>query len=370
MKKICFFGCDFQIGGASVVAVNLANELSEKYEVHFVAASDREGTYYGRDAVRPEVIYHNFDIPGARILRMRRAVMPRMREYILEHDIDVVYAIGYYAAFYIAPIFRKFKKCKFVFCEHGAPRNQYSDKKGTLMRRLSVRAYDMTVALTRQSERDFVELIGARPEKVTTIYNWIDESTICEDARYRIEEKKLLTVGRISEEKGFDMLADIAADVLGKMPDWEWHIMGDGPDRDKFEEKIRGYGIEKNVVMHGSVADASRYYGEYSIMTLTSYREGLPLVLLEAKAKKLPCVSFDVITGPSEIIRDGVNGYLIPMYDKAAFAEKLCALMADDDERQRFSDNAMTDIEKFKKQTILAEWVALTERLSAQNVEK
>ncbi len=370
MKRICFFGCDFQIGGASVVAVNLANELAECCEVHFVAASDRDGTYYGRDSIAPGIIYHNFDIPNARILRMRREVMPRMKKYILEHDIDVVFAIGYYAAFYIAPIFWKRRKCKFVFCEHGAPRNQYSDKKGTLMRRLSVRAYDMTVALTKQSERDFVELIGARPDKVRTIYNWIDESTVAEDAVYRVNEKKLLTVGRISEEKGFDMLADIAAKVFKQAPDWEWHIMGDGPDRSKLEEKLREYGIEKNMVMHGSVSGASRYYGDYSVMVLTSYREGLPLVLLEAKAKKLPCVSFDVVTGPREIIRDGVNGYLVEPYDKDAFADKLCILMEDAEKRQQFSDNAFLDIDKFKKQTILAEWVSLIEMLTRENKEK
>lgn len=370
MKKICFFGCDFQIGGASVVAVNLANELSRNYEVHFVSASDREGTYYGRDSIAEGIVYHNFDIPNARILKMRRDVMPRMKKYILDNDIDVVFAIGYYAAFYIAPILWKRRKCKFVFCEHGAPRNQYSDKKGTLMRGLSVRAYDMTVALTHQSERDFVELIGAKPEKVTTIYNWIDESAITEDAEYRINEKKLLTVGRISEEKGFDMLADIAKDVFLRVPDWEWHIMGDGPDRAKFEQKIREYGIEKNIVMHGSVSGASQYYGEYSAMVLTSYREGLPLVLLEAKAKKLPCVSFDVITGPNEIIRDGVNGYLVEMYDKEKFADRLCHLMKNDEERQKMSDNASLDIEKFKKQTILAEWVSLTERLTSESGDK
>ncbi len=370
MKNICFFGCDFQIGGASVVAVKLANELCKKYNVHFVAAYDSESTAYGRDNIDASITYHNFDVPKERILKTRKNVMPKMKKYILEHDIDVVYAIGYYAAFYIAPIFWKKRKCSFVFCEHGAPRNQYSDKKGTLMRRLSVRAYDMTVALTKQSERDFVDLIGARADKVMTIYNWIDDSALEGEREYDIRSKKLLTVGRISEEKGFDMLADIAREVFSRCPDWEWHIMGDGAERADFEKKIKEYGIEKNVVMHGSVSEASQYFGGYSVMALTSYREGLPLVLLEAKAKKLPCVSFDVITGPSEIIRDGVNGYLVAMYDKKLYADRLCALMQDDSLRQSFSDNAYLDIDKFKKQKVLGEWIALTERLAERTEKK
>lgn len=364
MKNICFFGCDFQMGGASVVAVNLANELCKKYNVFFVAASDNDDTLYGKNSIDPSIRYYNFDIPNDRILKMRQNIMKRMKKFVLENDIDVVYAIGYYAAFYIAPIFWKRRKCKFVYCEHGAPRNQLSDKKGTLMRRISVRAYDMTVALTNQSERDFVELIGASPKKVTTIYNWIDETTIETQRPYDIASKKLLTVGRISEEKGFDMLSEIARDVFLQCPDWEWHIMGDGPMREDFEKRIAEYGIEKNIVMHGAVSDALKYYGDYSVMALTSYREGLPLVLLEAKAKKLPCVSFDVITGPSEIVRDGVNGYLIPMYDKEMFSQRLVTLMKDDALRQRFSDESSLDIDKFKKQRILTEWIELTERLT------
>ena len=362
-KNICFFGCDFQLGGANIVAVKLANELCKKYNVFFVAASDDEQSTYGKDNVDPSIKYFNFAVPRSRILKMRAAVLPKMKRFVKEHNIDVVYAIGYYAAFYIAPIFSAKGKCKYVFCEHGAPRNQINDKKGTLMRRLSVRAYDMTVALTEKSERDFVSLIGAKPSKVCTIYNWVDEQKgFAGD--YRTDSKKILTVGRISEEKGFDMLADIARDVFASHPDWEWHVMGDGHERASFEEKVREYGIEKNIVMHGSVSGAPQYFGEYSIMALTSYREGLPLVLLEAKAKKLPCVSFDVVTGPSEIIRDGVNGYLIPTYDKALFAKRLCELIEDEALRVGFSDNAYLDIDKFKKDKILSEWVLLTEKLS------
>ncbi|MBR2432813.1 MAG: glycosyltransferase, partial [Clostridia bacterium] len=172
------------------------------------------------------------------------------------------------------------------------------------------------------------------------------------------------TVGRISEEKGFDMLSEIAKRVFARCPDWEWHIMGDGPDREKLEAKIAEYALEKNIVMHGMVKNASESFGEYSIMALTSYREGLPLILLEAKAKKLPCVSFDVVTGPAEIIRDGVNGYLIPPYDCDAFADKLCALAESEELRQDFSDNALLDVDKFKKEKILKLWFELIEKLT------
>ena len=366
MKRICFFGCDFQMGGASGVTVNLINELCKKYSVYMVAAYDNENTAYGKDNVAPCVKYHNFGIDNISVLKNRKKVLPLFEKFLKENDIDIVYAVGYYAAFYIAPIIRRNKKCKYVYIEHGAPANQISDKKGTIMRMISVRAHDITVALTKRSEHDFVKLIKANPKKVITIHNWVVLNEEDRSIKYDISCKKLLSVGRLASEKGFDMLADIASDVLKGCPDWEWHIIGDGPDREKFEAKIAEYGLENNIVMHGAVTDAVKCFGEYSVMVLTSYREGLPLVLLEAKSKKLPCVSFDVVTGPAEIIRDGVNGYLIPPYDKKLFADRLCELMENDSLRQSFSDNAYLDIEKFEKDEILGQWIDLTERLTAE----
>ncbi len=364
MKRICFFACDFQTGGASGVTVNLANELCKRYKVYFLAAHDNASTLYGKENIDPSIEYFNLALEQERILKMRKKIMPRLKSFIREHDIDIVFAVGYYAAFYAAPIMWKNRKCKFVYCEHGAPANQITDRKGTLMRKISVRAYDMTVALTHRSEQDFVRLIGAKPQRVCTVYNWIDEATICENAVYDINNKKILTAARISEEKGFDLLADIAKRVFERCSGWEWHIMGDGPDREKFEAKIKEYGIEKNIVMHGMVADASKYFGDYAIIALTSYREGLPLMLLEALAKKTPCISFDVVTGPAEIIRDGVNGYLVSPYDCEKYADMLCKMMEDNGLRQTFSDNALLDVEKFKKQKILGEWIKLIEVLS------
>ena len=358
VKNICFFSCDYQMGGANVVALNIANEFVSRYNVHLVSALDR------MDATPDERIrYTSFSLSEKRVLRMHLDCAFKFKKFIEDNDIDVVFAIGYYSAFFIAPFFYKRGKCRFVFCEHGAPANQLSDKKATIMRRALVRCYDMTVALTERSARDFVDIIGAKPDKVRYIYNWIDEKNIDDSISYDLSSKKLLTVGRMTSEKGFDMLCDIARDVFSRHPDWEWHIMGDGPCRSSLEQKIAEYSLERNVVLHGAVSDAQRYFGEYAIMTLTSYREGLPLVLLEAKAKKLPCISFDVVTGPSEIIRNSVNGYLIPIYDKEAFADKLCDLIENEELRHSFSECAYLDIDKFKKEKILGEWIALTESL-------
>ena len=83
------------------------------------------------------------------------------------------------------------------------------------------------------------------------------------------------------------------------------------------------------------------------------------MVLLEAKSWGLPLVSFDIMTGPGEIIRDGVNGYLVPPGDTAALAEKICRLIENEELRRDFSENSQVDIERFDSVEIIEQWEKL-----------
>ena len=83
------------------------------------------------------------------------------------------------------------------------------------------------------------------------------------------------------------------------------------------------------------------------------------MVLLEAKAKKLPSVSFDIHSGPSDIIRDGVDGYLVKPFDVDEMAEKISELIESPALRQQFSDAAWGNLNQFRKETIISQWIEL-----------
>ena len=104
-------------------------------------------------------------------------------------------------------------------------------------------------------------------------------------------------------------------------------------------------------------------YKEYGMCVLTSYREGLPLVLLEAKINKLPIISFDIDTGPREIIKDGVNGFLIEPYDTRLMAIKINELLMNEKKRKSFSQNSVLGIEKFRLKEIILKWETLIDEL-------
>ena len=96
---------------------------------------------------------------------------------------------------------------------------------------------------------------------------------------------------------------------------------------------------------------------------MTSRYEGLPLVLLEAQQYNLPIVSFRCPTGPSEIVEDRINGFLIDCYDVDQMSEKLLELMENDDLRQSFSEHAKDNMDKFDKNKILNQWIELIETI-------
>ena len=95
---------------------------------------------------------------------------------------------------------------------------------------------------------------------------------------------------------------------------------------------------------------------------MTSEMEGLPMVLLEAKSYGLPLVSFDIMTGPSDIIRDGVNGYLVSYGDVEELTEKIAKLIDSDELRMNFSSNASLDMEKFDFNEIMNKWNMILEK--------
>ena len=97
---------------------------------------------------------------------------------------------------------------------------------------------------------------------------------------------------------------------------------------------------------------------------MTSRYEGLPLVLLEAKQYQLPIVSFNCPTGPSEIVLDSENGYLIDNFDTNEMSNKICKLIEDKELRGRFSENSLNDTEKFSKERILQQWIHLIEEMT------
>ncbi len=359
MKKICLVDIDMSVtGGVEQVTASLANGLCDIYEV-FVYEIKHGNSYVYEFDQRVRFVP---GIKGAQRLRQMFAgtFKPFIR-FVKENKIDVVLMMGNYPALLVSAA-RFFTKARFVYCDHGGLMNEWHLKDITLIRFWNAKISHKIVILTEKTKKDYIEKFHIKQSKIRCIYNWIEDQVVQEARPYDVESRKILTVGRFSREKGYDMLVEVAKKVLYSHPDWEWHIYGNGQTFDEIAQKVVEYNLQKQLILKGNVDKVYRYYSQYAFLVLTSYREGLPLVLLEAAAMGLPMVSFDIETGPNEIIVQGENGYLVKPYELDEMAERIIELMENADKREKMSEYIEIK-EKFEKKNIKKQWIQLIEDL-------
>lgn len=363
--KIGFVNFDMSIrGGGQQVLCNIANALAdvdprwEKYEIYVISLIHEKGdcAYELREGIH----YYNILPYKARIREVMSKSGKCFRRYCEEQGIGLLFYVGVYAGFCAGIPGRKLGIPK-VFCDHGALMNQWDDIVVRFMRRMGSRYSDRTVVLTRQSENAYYEKFHYQPGRVITIYNWIDEVILRETGDYDADSRKILTAGRFSREKGMDLLVDTAAALQKKTKDFVWEVYGDGELWEEIRQRIREEGLEEYVKLMGLTNEMERCYRGHSMYVLTSYREGLPLVLLEAKANHLPLVSFDIVSGPGEIIENGTDGILIPPYDTEEMACQIYELLCSQEKRIRMSECSGRNLKEFGKEKILSQWMALIE---------
>ena len=180
-----------------------------------------------------------------------------------------------------------------------------------------------------------------------------------------VSAKRLIAVGRMEYQKNFPDLLRIWSRVAPTFPDWELHIYGDGWMLDGLRRQAEELGVASQVTFEGAVSDMETAYASSSIYLMTSHFEGLPMVLLEAQSVGLPAVSYACSSGPRDIITDGEDGFLVPLYDEATFAERLSTLMRDEALRTRMGKAAEVASHRYDLEVIMPQWLNLFNSLSS-----
>lgn len=226
-----------------------------------------------------------------------------------------------------------------------------------LRRRLYSQASYVTV-LTEESLRYFSSVSGIRgriiPNALTPdVFSSSDEMPRPKNG------KTLLAVGRLGHEKGYDLLLIAFALVANKHPDWTLEIVGDGPVRAYLESCVRKHRLTERVRMPGFTRRPFDAMRRADLFVLSSLDEGFGTVLIEAMACGLAVVSFDCPSGPRHIIRDGIDGVLVPPRDAQAMAAALDHLMGDESERRRLAAKAPEVVERFGVEKVMGMWEEL-----------
>ena len=360
MKHICFFSGDItNSGGTEKVASIIANELSKnkEYKISFVSLTEKKEEPFFN--INSKIERHKlYDAPIRGITHIL-GICYKLESIVKNENIDILIDIDGILDMY-SLVVKLFTKIKVISWEHFNYYQHPHVKYRKYTRKLSGRFANAIVTLTNEDKGYYEKNIKIKCP-IEFIHNPI--MNLDKNYNYNLNSKTILSVGRLTYQKGFDILLDVANIVLKKHEDWKWIILGEGEERQAIENKIKNLSLEEKVILKGNVSKVEAYYKTSSIFVLTSRYEGLPMTLLETKPFKLPIVSFDIKTGPNECILNNKNGYLIKNFDIEDMAEKINNLIENKNLRENFSNNALEDTEKFNLKNIMKKWINILESI-------
>ena len=221
--------------------------------------------------------------------------------------------------------------------------------------RKNLRKVDCIVALTEGDASDWRRF----HPNVKVIPNIVH---LNDTGRYsNLQSKKVIFVGRFSAQKDFGSMVEIWRLVHQRYPDWELHAYGEGEQKKFFQKEIAKLDI--NITLHEPTPEIFEKYLESSILVMTSRYEPFGLVLPEAMSCGLPVVAFDCPYGPADIVKDGIDGFLIGERDVETFADRLSCLIKDIDLRKAIGKAAAESTLRYRPNDIMYMWFDLFEKI-------
>jgi glycosyltransferase involved in cell wall biosynthesis len=357
---IASLGC----GGAERVMSILANHWARHGEtVTLVTIDGDAGDFYSLDAqvrrVALNVLHDSKNIAEAvrlNALRLRklRRVIAGIRPDAVISFMDSTNVLTLLATRGLAvPV---------VVAEHTDPRRQSSGREWDALRRWMYPRADAVILLSEALRGWAGGWIA--PQRLHVIPNPVVTANVPAgmDTPFALPPRFVVGVGRLSPEKGFDLLLEAFARAAPVA--WSLVILGEGPERAALEKQVRQLGLYGRVSLPGATRAVEAVLRRAALFVLSSHHEGFPMALVEAMNAGLSVVSFDCPVGPADIITHGVDGVLVPEGDVAALAAQMERLIHDAPERARLGESARASIQRYSVEYVADQWAWLLGELT------
>ena len=211
------------------------------------------------------------------------------------------------------------------------------------------------VVLTSQDKNDWEDLLP--------VYVIPNSYPFYPETPSNCNNKQAIIVGRFNSAKGYNYLIDAWREVHKSHPDWIINIFGSGEYEEMVRKQINDNGLQDVIIMNNPTDHIMEEYLKSSIYVMSSVFEGFAMVLLEAMACGLPCVSFDCPYGPRNVITDGEDGFLVDYLNSEALAKSICKLIEDEKLRKQMGQNGRKNVLSYSRETIMPQWVSLFESI-------
>lgn len=300
-------------------------------------------------------------------LRKRKEHKRKLTALLLKEKPDIVVSLYPSESSFIPDIKDGSKKvlelhyCKFFRLQYGRKGLLgWIDKLRTRQDEQIVRRFDKFVVLTNEDRGYWgnlpnIEVIPNAAMHVSDTYS-------------DVMNKRVIAVGRLDYQKGFDRLIQAWQLVqhTGKFTDWKLDIFGQGEWREMLQQMIDKAELQNTVCLNRPTKQIGEEYVKSDMLVMSSYYEGFPMVMIEAMACGLPVVSFDYKCGPKDIIQTGINGLLVPNGDIQALADAMMKVMEDEAYRKMLSLNARKVVDTYSEQAVMSQWIRLFTSITAK----
>ena len=355
MNKIAFLTSTLEYGGATKIMIELANYLSDYFEVSIINYGDNMVFYDIDNSIRVISAPHTAcTIPKIRLIKQ----MIQTRAFLKQYSFDAIIAFGNTEKL-LAVYSMIGRKTKVIISERQDPFNYVPGKKHTMWLR-----YELADGCVFQTVGAMKYFSHRVEKKSVVIPNFI------EIGDYQFvpmnKKRKIISFSARFElrQKRQDIMIKAMRIVADLHPDWKLYFWGDGPDKKAAEQMVKKYKLDDNVIFAGKTKNIFDKIYESSIFVLTSEYEGIPNALLEAMAIGIPVVSTKCSPGGAELlIKNDVNGKLTAVNDPCNIASAICEYIDDPVAADKMAINAVDVKNTYSPQKILPLWKQFINRI-------
>lgn len=306
MKKICFLiGNLNNSGGTERVTTLIANALAEKkYQVSILSLAGGKQSFF---ELEPDIKTYSLYAEKISFKKNFLGVVWRIRKFVTQHQIDTLVVVDSISCIFTVPALFGLK-VKHICWEHFNFNVNLRVKYRDIGRKWAAKYCDYVVTLTKRDKELWEQGIKNIKAKIIPIAN--PSPFEVQENIPSLDYKTILCVGRLTYQKGFDLLITAWARVARQVPHWKIVIVGSGEDELMLKQMAKDLGVDDSVIFAGQQKNMDIFYRQASFFCMSSRFEGLPMVLLEAQSYGLPIVAFDCDTGPRELVNSH-NGWLV-----------------------------------------------------------